>query len=108
VTYASLTPKVCTVSGNVVTIVGTGTCTIQASQPGDATHAPAEPVRQSFTVAAATTPPTNTGGLGGTARPTPSGPLFPHPALVVVLALAAVLLLLGVRAQVRRERATLR
>jgi hypothetical protein len=34
VTYASATTSVCTVSGTNVTIVGSGTCTLRASQPG--------------------------------------------------------------------------
>jgi hypothetical protein len=41
---------VCTVSGSSVSFVGTGTCTINADQPGDGTHAAAAPVQQSFGV----------------------------------------------------------
>mgnify|MGYP000390824491 CR=1 FL=1 len=56
VTYASTTPAVCTVSGAVVTIVGPGTCSITASQPGGTvggvTYSPAANVTNSFTVKA--------------------------------------------------------
>ncbi|MEP7157452.1 MAG: putative Ig domain-containing protein, partial [Betaproteobacteria bacterium] len=37
ITYSSLTPGVCTLSGVTVTMVSTGTCTLRASQPGTAT-----------------------------------------------------------------------
>ena len=42
---------VCTVSGSSVSLVGAGTCTIDADQPGDATHQAAPQVEQTFTVA---------------------------------------------------------
>jgi hypothetical protein len=48
-----------TVSGNMVTVSGAGMVTIQASQPGNSTYAPATPVSQSFTVSASV--PTLTG-----------------------------------------------
>jgi hypothetical protein len=50
VSYVSLTPTVCTVSGSLVTIVTTGTCTIQATQAGNNEYAAATPVSESFTV----------------------------------------------------------
>jgi hypothetical protein len=50
VSFGSTTQAVCTVSGSTVTIVATGTCSIAASQAGNATFAPATPVSQSFTV----------------------------------------------------------
>jgi hypothetical protein len=50
VTFASLTPSVCTVSTTNATIVAAGTCTIRASQAGDASWQPAPSVDQSFTV----------------------------------------------------------
>jgi hypothetical protein len=53
VSFASLTTSVCTVSGNTASLTGTGTCSIQASQAGNSTYAPASPVTQSFTVSAA-------------------------------------------------------
>ena len=50
VSFTSTTLSVCTVSGNTVTIVGAGSCSIVASQAGNASFAPAPPVTQSFTV----------------------------------------------------------
>ncbi len=101
VTYTSLTPDVCTVSGTTVTIVGVGTCSIEASQAGDANHGPAQTVTQSFRVlpAESSTPETSTASpfaiLGG------SGSIPPGLLLVVLAAgiLAGVLMLLGLRAR---------
>jgi uncharacterized protein (TIGR03437 family) len=53
VTFVSTTPLICTVSGNVVTLVLVGTCSITAFQTGNAVYAPASPVVQSFAVASA-------------------------------------------------------
>jgi hypothetical protein len=50
VSFASLTTAVCTVSGTTAMLGSTGTCTIQASQSGNATYAAATPVSQSFSV----------------------------------------------------------
>ena len=50
VTFASATPSDCTVSGNTVTIIGAGTCSITASQSGNSSYAAAAPVTRSFTV----------------------------------------------------------
>ncbi|HXW56968.1 MAG TPA: alkaline phosphatase family protein, partial [Candidatus Cybelea sp.] len=50
VSFASTTTSVCTVSGATVTLVAVGTCTIQATQAGNATYAAATPVNQSFQV----------------------------------------------------------
>jgi Putative Ig domain len=50
VTFASTTPSVCTVSGNIVTIIAAGTCTISASQVGAANYAAAPTISQSFSV----------------------------------------------------------
>jgi parallel beta-helix repeat protein len=44
-----------TVSGNTVTLTGTGTVTIEASQTGNTTYNAATPVQQSFTVQAPST-----------------------------------------------------
>jgi sugar lactone lactonase YvrE len=49
VTFAS-NPTVCTVSGTTVTLVAVGTCTIQATQAGNANWAAATAVNQSFQV----------------------------------------------------------
>jgi predicted outer membrane repeat protein len=40
----------CSVAGTLVTLTGEGSCTITASQPGDATFGPAAPVGQTFMV----------------------------------------------------------
>ena len=53
VTFSSLTPTICTVSGTTVTLVGAGTCTIQAAQAGNANWNAAANVPQSFAVAKA-------------------------------------------------------
>jgi uncharacterized protein (TIGR03437 family) len=50
VTYSSNTPGVCTVSGNMVSLLGTGTCSITASQAGNAAYNAAAPVTQTFAV----------------------------------------------------------
>ena len=50
VTFASTTSSVCTVSGTSASLLTAGTCTITASQTGNATYAPATPISQSFTV----------------------------------------------------------
>jgi subtilase family serine protease len=50
VSFGSLTRHVCTVSGTTVALVNLGTCTIQASQNGNADYAPAPSVDQSFLV----------------------------------------------------------
>ena len=50
VSFSSLTTSVCTVAGTTVTIEGIGTCTIRASQAGDANYSAAPDVDQSFLV----------------------------------------------------------
>lgn len=50
VSFASLTTAICTISGNTVTLLTTGTCTLQATQAGNASFNPAPPVAQSFAV----------------------------------------------------------
>jgi hypothetical protein len=51
VSYATTTTSVCTVSGNVATMLAAGTCTITATQAGDnKNYAAAAPVSVSFTV----------------------------------------------------------
>jgi sugar lactone lactonase YvrE len=50
ITYASTTPTVCTVSGSTASLLKAGTCTIQASQAGDATWFPSGPKTVSLTV----------------------------------------------------------
>ena len=53
VKFASTTQTICTVSGNTVTLVKVGKCTIHASQAGNVDYAAATPVNQSFQVAKA-------------------------------------------------------
>lgn len=53
-TVAAASAGVCTISGATVSLVGVGTCTVNANQPGDASYEPALQVQQSFSVA---TPP---------------------------------------------------
>lgn len=50
VSFASTTTSVCTVSGTTVTLVGVGTCTIQASRGVYALYGAATPVDRSFSV----------------------------------------------------------
>ncbi|HEY5975905.1 MAG TPA: DUF1566 domain-containing protein, partial [Geobacteraceae bacterium] len=50
ITYISTNPAVATVSGNMVTIVGTGTTTIIASQGGDGSYNAAPTVARTLTV----------------------------------------------------------
>jgi len=54
VTYESLDPLVATVNGSTVTVVGTGTARIKASQAGNASYSAATDVTQSFTAYAST------------------------------------------------------
>jgi putative cell wall-binding protein len=50
VSFGSTTLGVCTVTGSTVHLVAAGTCTIQATQAGNADYNAATPVSQSFTV----------------------------------------------------------
>ena len=50
VTFVSTTPSVCTVAGTSMTLIGAGTCTIEAAQAGNAGYASATVVDQSFAV----------------------------------------------------------
>ena len=50
VELSSLAPAVCTINVNVVHLVSTGTCTIRATQPGNALFDAATPVTRSFAV----------------------------------------------------------
>ena len=56
VVFSSLTPAVCTVSGNTVTLLALGTCTLAADQAGNAIDAAAPTVTQSFFVIAGSVP----------------------------------------------------
>lgn len=50
--YSSTTASVCSVDpiSGAITLLATGTCTVQADQSGDSTHAATTPVQRSFTV----------------------------------------------------------
>ncbi len=50
VTFTSNSPSVCTVAGNMVTLVNVGTCSITASQSGNATYSAAPPLTRTFPV----------------------------------------------------------
>jgi sugar lactone lactonase YvrE len=50
VSFKSQTPSICTVAGNTVTLVAVGTCTVQATQAGNANYSAANPENQSFQV----------------------------------------------------------
>ena len=52
VAFASLTPAVCRIQGRTAALVTAGTCTVQASQSGDASYLAAPVVRRSFAVTA--------------------------------------------------------
>jgi RHS repeat-associated protein len=50
VSFTSATQSICTVTGTTATFVATGTCTIDANQPGNSVYAAATQVAQSFSV----------------------------------------------------------
>jgi sugar lactone lactonase YvrE len=70
VSINSMTPSVCTMSGATVTLVAAGLCWLEATQPGNANYAAAEPVDQFFNVTALATSLGTTallvGGAAGT------------------------------------------
>ncbi len=73
VSFASPPSVVCAVSGTTATLNAAGTCTIEASQAGNATYAAAQTVTQNFTVnagltACATPAPINPSAGSGTYR----------------------------------------
>jgi hypothetical protein len=49
--------SVCSISGNTVSLIGAGTCTIDANQAGSTEYEPASQAQQSFAVAAYVPPP---------------------------------------------------
>jgi len=65
VSFASTTSATCTVSGLTLTLVSAGSCSITASQAGDATYNAAADVVRAFTITAAAAPPSGGGGGGG-------------------------------------------
>ncbi|GAA0707131.1 hypothetical protein [Dokdonella soli] len=67
-TYTSTTTSVCTVSGPTATIVGAGTCAINADQAGNATHNPAPTVTDNITINKASQTITYTSTPPGSAK----------------------------------------
>ena len=70
VSFSSPTPATCSVSGNTVTLLAAGACSIVATQAGNSTYNTAPPVSQTFTIAAASLTPQTI-----TFNPIPSTPL---------------------------------
>jgi hypothetical protein len=56
VTFSSLTPAICTVSGSTVTGAAAGTCTVAADQAGNANFNPAPQVTQNIALTETATP----------------------------------------------------
>jgi hypothetical protein len=99
VAYASTTPGVCTVSGTTVTMVGEGTCTLTASQPGNALWVAAADASRDIELVAAVPPGPGPGPGPGAAAATPIPALHPG-ALALLAALAS-----GLGARMLRQRA---
>ena len=75
VTFTTTTPGVCTsggANGASISLVGTGTCTVRASQGGNATWNPATPVDRSFVITDAPGAPTSVAATAGDAQATVS------------------------------------
>jgi hypothetical protein len=67
VAFTSATTSVCTVSGNTLTFLTTGNCTVNADQAGDGTYNAATQVQRTFTVAAVVPgAPTSVSATAGT------------------------------------------
>lgn len=71
VTFSTTSPTVCTVASGVVSLVGVGTCVVDADQAGTTTYSAAPEVSQSFTVSPAllTVTPANESKPYGAADP---------------------------------------
>jgi hypothetical protein len=69
VTLTSTTTGICTVSGSVITAVASGTCSITASQSGNANYAAATDVIRTFTIAASSTTVINVAAIAGVTAP---------------------------------------
>ena len=68
VSFTSNSTSVCTVSGSIATYVSTGTCSITASQAGDATYQAASDVLQTFTM----NTPSASSSSSSSSRPNPT------------------------------------
>jgi hypothetical protein len=93
VSFTSHTLGVCTLSGSHVTTVGAGRCRITASQPGDSNWQAAIPVTRSFRVK----PAAGVRLFSGAPRVL----VFGLPALVILAAVAALLLMHRRRPRIR-------
>jgi len=76
VSFASTTAGVCTVSGNTVTLVAAGTCTIQATQAGNTSYSAATPVSVNFTITPTSLSQTITFNPSVTSYPYSAGTFF--------------------------------
>ncbi len=63
VSIASLTTTVCSISGNTVTLLTVGFCTLEATQPGDSQYSAAPSLMQTFSVASASDGGVNDGDV---------------------------------------------
>ncbi len=79
VSFASTTQSVCTVSGSTLTPLAAGTCSITATQAGNASYSAATPVTQSFVINAA-----STGGGGGVTGGGGGNPLTVSPSSLTI------------------------
>jgi Regulator of chromosome condensation (RCC1) repeat len=90
--YTSETPSVCTVTGNVVTLVAPGTCTLAANQPGgeinEENYVKAPQVKQTFNVLDGD-PPTATPTITPTFTASPTSTPTPHPFAIKDVAVGA-------------------
>jgi Fe-S cluster biogenesis protein NfuA len=82
VSFASTTPAACTVSGATVTLVAVGTCTVQATQAGNAYYTAAPPVNQSFQVTSGV--PAVISAFSGTGQNATVGKAFSSPLQALV------------------------
>ena len=80
VAFASATPAVCTVAGSTATLVSAGTCTIRASQAGNATWVSAPPVARSFQVTAVPPGPPASARVAGFPGPRQASVVWTPPA----------------------------
>ncbi len=55
--FSSSTPAICTVSGTTIALLSAGTCTIVATQDGDAAFNPAADVTRNFLIVSNAPPP---------------------------------------------------
>ncbi len=87
VAVASASPAVCAVASDVVSLLTSGTCTLTASQAGDGTYLPADPVSVSFQITAppVVTPPVVTPPVVAPPATVPPVVAPPSPATVAVV-----------------------